>query len=99
MSAGRSLRASQARLAAIAVAAGVSVLAAACSGAGPAGHAAGPSRRAPGAVACPAAPPSLAISPAAYQLPTGLSREVVPAHGPDLLIAGGLTRRPRPAPR
>jgi len=94
VSAGRSLRASQSRLAAIAVAASLSVLAAACSGAGPAGPGAGPSRRAPGAAsraAGPAAPPSLAISPAPYQLPAGLSREVVLAHGPDLLIAGGLT--------
>ncbi len=91
MSAGHSLRASQGRLAAIAVAASLSVLAAACSAAGPAGPVAGPSRRAPGAASPAAAPPSLAISPAPYQLPAGLSREVVLAHGPDLLIAGGLT--------
>ena len=94
MPAGRLLRASHGRLAAIAVAASVSVLAAACSGPGPAGHPAGPSRRAPGRgrpADSPATPPSLAISPAAYQLPAGLAREVVLAHGPDLLIAGGLT--------
>ena len=33
------------------------------------------------------------MTPAPYQLPSGLSREVVLPHGPDLLIAGGLTVR------
>ena len=39
-----------------------------------------------------AAPLSLQVTPAPYQLPSGLAREVVLPHGPDLLIAGGLTR-------
>ncbi len=32
------------------------------------------------------------MSPAPYQLPSGLAREVVLPAGPDLLLAGGLTR-------
>ena len=44
----------------------------------------------------PSGPPaagalSLQVTPAPYQLPSGLAREVVLPHGPDLLIAGGLT--------
>jgi hypothetical protein len=34
---------------------------------------------------------SLQVTPAPYQLPSGLAREVVLPHGPDLLIAGGVT--------
>ncbi len=39
------------------------------------------------------APPSLVlqVTPAAYQLPSGISREVVLTSGPDLLLLGGLT--------
>jgi hypothetical protein len=36
---------------------------------------------------------SLRITPAAYQLPSGISREVVLAHSGNLLITGGLTRQ------
>ncbi len=87
-----------------AAALGLALLAAACSGGAPgragppggsrtahpptaAGSAAGPSG------ARPAAPLSLQVTPAPYQLPSGLSREVVLPQGPDLLIAGGLTVR------
>jgi hypothetical protein len=71
-------------------------LAAACSaGSGPvlrhhapAAHSATPARQ-------PTAsePPSLQVTPAAYQLPSGISREVVLASGGHLLIIGGLDRR------
>jgi hypothetical protein len=83
----------------IAIAAGVSaaLLAAACSGVGsasPGSHSAAPSGRlTPGAAAPPAERLRLQISPAAYQLPSGVSREVVVADGQHLLIAGGLTPR------
>ena len=80
----------------------LALLVAACSGGGPgqAGPSAG-SRTAhrataAGSAADPpgarsAAPLSLQVTPAPYQLPSGLSREVVLPHGPDLLIVGGLT--------
>jgi hypothetical protein len=38
-------------------------------------------------------PLALAIAPAAYQLPSGISREVLLPQGGDLLIAGGLTQQ------
>ncbi len=41
--------------------------------------------------ASPGAPLALQVTPAAYQLPAGISREVVLPQGRDLLIAGGLT--------
>ena len=43
----------------------------------------------------PSAPPAMAlqITPAPYQLPWPIAREVVLARGGDLLIAGGLTQR------
>src|SRR5207248_10164380 len=50
----------------------------------------GPPR--PPAAARPAiVPPALRIAAAAYQLPAGISREVVLPTGQDLLIVGGLT--------
>ena len=36
---------------------------------------------------------ALQVTPAAYQLPAGISREVVLARGSDLLIIGGLNQR------
>ncbi|HUY50485.1 MAG TPA: hypothetical protein VMV92_33060 [Streptosporangiaceae bacterium] len=85
------------RRAAIAAGVSVALLAAACSATGPASpgtHSAAPSsgHQAPGSAAQrPAGPPSLQVSPAAYQLPSGVSREVVLPDGQNLLIAGGLT--------
>ncbi len=38
-----------------------------------------------------AGPLTLQVSPAPYQLPSGVAREVVLPAGPDLLLAGGLT--------
>ncbi len=88
---------------------GLAMLAAACSAHGPgqagpagasraagsqaahpataAGSPAGPAR------ARSAGPLSLQVSPAPYQLPSGLAREIVLPAGPDLLLAGGLTTR------
>ena len=43
-----------------------------------------------------AGPLTLQVSPAPYQLPSGLAREVVLPAGPDLLLAGGLTRQSTP---
>ncbi len=82
----------------------LALLVPACSGGGPgqAGPSAGSRTTHPataaGSAADPprapsAAPLSLQVTPAPYQLPSGLSREVVLPHGPDLLIAGGLTAR------
>ncbi len=92
------------RLRAAQAAAGLSLalLVAACSGGGPgqpgppAGSRTAHPAMATGSAADPpgarsAAPLSLQVTPAPYQLPSGLSREVVLPHGPDLLIAGGLT--------
>ena len=82
----------------------LALLVAACSGGGP-GQAqrSGGSRTAqPGTAAGTGASPSgtrtagalsLQVSPAPYQLPSGLAREVVLPFGRDLLIAGGLTPR------
>ncbi len=77
----------------LAIAAGVSLalLAGACSASHPAPPAPAPSRPASTPRPGPAAPLSLQISPAAYQLPAGISREVVLPDGQNLLIAGGLT--------
>ncbi|MGE5132248.1 MAG: hypothetical protein ACM32E_04980 [Gemmatimonadota bacterium] len=74
--------------AAVAAALCLSLLAAACT---PAAH---PRASRAGAAASP--PPATAalvlqVTPAAYQLPSGVSREVVLAAGRRLLIAGGLT--------
>jgi hypothetical protein len=70
-------------------------LLAACSAApGPAPHrtASAPARSA--APAPPASPPlAVQITPAAYQLPSGISREVVLPSGGNLLIIGGLDQR------
>ena len=80
----------------------LALLVAACSGGGP-GQAGPPTgsrtahpATAAGSAADPpgarsAAPLSLQVTSAPYQLPSGLSREVILPHGPDLLIAGGLT--------
>jgi outer membrane protein assembly factor BamB len=77
-----------------AVAACLGLLAAACSAQGshtprpPAGtHPAAPASTRPS----PQVPMDLQVTSAAYQLPAGISREVILAHGRDLLIAGGLT--------
>jgi len=71
-------------------------LAVACS----AGPAAAPHRHAPAAHSpaptpqpTASGPPSLQVTPAAYQLPSGISREVVLASGRHLLIIGGLDQR------
>lgn len=101
MSAGRpgSLRRATPRWRLILVAGGACLgLVAACSAApGPAGA---PHRRAPAparttAPARPAGPAPLTVqvTPAAYQLPSGISREVVLASGGNLLIIGGLNQR------
>ncbi len=72
-------------------------LAAACSaGPGPAAHrpAHSPARSAAPALRPTASDPlSLQVTPAAYQLPSGISREVVLASGGHLLIIGGLNQR------
>ena len=76
-----------------AAAAGLSVLAAACTAVGPASR---PSRSAaksasPAPAAASRQALALQVTPAPYQLPSGLSREVLLPAGRDLLIAGGLT--------
>ncbi len=63
---------------------------AAVSGSAHPATAAGP---AAGSRARSAGPLTLQVSPAPYQLPSGLAREVVLPAGPDLLLAGGLTPR------
>ncbi len=91
-----------------AAALGLTLLVAACSAHGP-GQAgpSGGSRTADSGAAHPATaagtvgsprsrsagPLTLQVSPAPYQLPSGLAREVVFPAGPDLLLAGGLTPR------
>ena len=81
------------------VAAGVCLgLVAACS-AGPGPGAGAPHKRASAPPRSPAparpapAPLAVRITPAAYQLPSGISREVVLASGGNLLIIGGLNQR------
>ena len=84
---------------ATAAAAGASlvVLAVACTAGGSSGKPARSPRARPAASSSPpgrlAGARSLLITPAPYQLPAGISREVVLARGPDLVIAGGLTTR------
>lgn len=81
------------RRTAAAVAAGVILLAAACTAGGGGGKPASPPGTHPAGANSPGRPAealSLQITPAPYQLPAGISREVVLAQGPDLLIAGGL---------
>jgi DNA-binding beta-propeller fold protein YncE len=78
--------------------AGVSgtLLVAACSTSARTAPARHPARSAPSddVVARPAVDPvTVRVVPAPYQLPAGLSRAVVLPHGPDLLIAGGLSQR------
>jgi len=76
--------------------AGGTVLAAACSAPVRPARPPHPSRpaRAPGVAAAPAAAArGLRVFPAPYQLPSGVSGEVVLPRGPDLLILGGLTQR------
>jgi hypothetical protein len=71
-------------------------LAAACSaGPGSSAHrAASAAPRTPAAAPQPATVPlSLQVTPAAYQLPSGISREVVLPSGGNLLIIGGLNQR------
>ena len=79
--------------------AGGSLLAAACSASprpAPPAHRSSPAR-APAVATAPAAraadAPRLRVVPAPYQLPSGVSREVVLPRGPDLLILGGLTQQ------
>lgn len=87
--------ASRNRLPAIAVGVCVVLLAAACSGTGnPRGAGTTPSSRQSSPVAPPPAAQAaltLQITPAAYLLPAGISREVVLSQGSNLLIVGGLT--------
>ena len=79
------------------VAGGLSLsLAAACSaGSEPAPRHHAPAAHSPAPAPLPTAsePLSLQITPAAYQLPSGISREVVLASGGRLLIIGGLDQR------
>jgi len=80
---------------AAAAAAGAALLVTACSAGGGGDPASTPGTHPPG-VASPGRPAralSLQITPAPYQLPAGISREVVLPRGPDLLIAGGLAAR------
>ena len=84
---------------AAAAAASVAVLAAACTAGGGGGRpVSSPGTHPPGAnrPGRPAGALSLQITPAPYQLPAGISQEVVLARGPDLLIAGGLATRSAP---
>ena len=73
-------------------------LVAACS-AGPGPTAGAPHTRATAPARSPAparpasAPLAVQVTPAAYQLPSGISREVVLASGGNLLIIGGLNQR------
>ena len=84
------------RLPAIAAGTCLALLAAACSATGgqqpprpsAATHSAAPATSAP---ASPQIPLTLQVTSAAYQLPAGISREVVLPYGRNLLIAGGLT--------
>jgi hypothetical protein len=72
----------------------LAVAAAACSGGSPAPPRPATPRAQPPSPSPPAITrQSLQISPAAFQLPSGIAREVVLAHGRDLLIVGGLTQR------
>ena len=87
------------RRTAAAAAASVAVLAAACTASGGGGRpVSSPETHRPGTnrPGRPAGALSLQITPAPYQLPAGISREVVLARGPDLLIAGGLATRSAP---
>jgi hypothetical protein len=71
-------------------------LVAACSaGPAPAPHQHAPATHSPTPAPQPTAGESLSlqVTPAAYQLPSGISREVVLARGRHLLIIGGLNRR------
>jgi hypothetical protein len=93
------------RCAAGALGLSLALLLAACSAGGPANrtaHSGGPPTARPDTAARLKAgrsgarspgPRSLQVSPAPYQLPSGLAREVVVSDGPDLLLAGGLTGR------
>jgi hypothetical protein len=74
------------------------MLAACSAGAGPApDRSAAPAAHSPARSPAPAptaSPPlALQVTPAAYQLPSGISREVVLANGGNLLIIGGLNQR------
>ncbi len=87
------------RRTAAAAAASVAVLAAACTAGGGGGRpVSSPGTHPPGTnrPGRPAGALSLQITPAPYQLPAGISREVVLARGSDLLIAGGLATRSAP---
>jgi len=85
----------------IAAGSGLCLTLAACSAGGGAAQArpSPPARSAshppPTVMQPPSAPPAVAlqITPAPYQLPWPIAREVVLARGGDLLIAGGLTQR------
>jgi hypothetical protein len=84
------------RLPAVTAGIWVALLATGCSGPGhpPGSAATSSSRSSSPAAPASAAPPAavtLQITPAAYLLPAGISREVVFPQGRNLLIAGGLT--------
>ena len=85
------------RIAVVAGGASLVLIAAACSTSpGPAAQrTATPAMHAPAPPASPATvpPQALQITPAAYQLPWGISREVVLAHSGDLLVIGGVNQR------
>jgi PQQ-like domain len=93
----RRARVTRWRLAVLAGGTGLALIAAACSaGGGPSPRrAASPAAHSPAPSASPATgpPQALQITPAAYQLPWGISGEVVLARGGDLLIIGGLSQR------
>ena len=73
----------------------LSLAAAACSaGAGaPAQRSAAARTSVPAPSATTRAPLALQVTRAAYHLPAAISREVVLARGPDLLVIGGITQR------
>ena len=85
------------RLAVVAAGVSLALVAAACSAGGgrPPQRIATPApHSSTGNASPPIGPPqALQITPAAYQLPWGISREVVLARGGELLIIGGLNQR------
>ena len=73
----------------------LSLAAAACSASeGPPAQGSAAARTsAPASSAAARAPLALQVTRAAYHLPTAISREVVLARGPDLLVIGGITQQ------
>jgi N-acetylneuraminic acid mutarotase len=84
------------RLALLAGGGCLGLLAACSAGPGPSSHrsaAAAPSTHQAAPSPSAAVPLSVQVTPAAYQLPSGISREVVLPSGGNLLIIGGLNQR------